>query len=143
MAKRCVRQRCTECRGWYVPDARCGERQRVCGEDCRRKRRRRAARVRRGRELERHREAERERQGACRARRGAASGGARAGPSKGVTAEAARDASRAGLVVDALEMPQEILLAVDRAVSLSRASLMRDLPRILRSRAEILGHQST
>lgn len=49
MAKR---RRCTECRRWFSPAATTDERQKTCGPECRRSRRRKQARARRAADLE-------------------------------------------------------------------------------------------
>lgn len=79
MSRRKVKRKlCTECRCWFEPSATAETRQKVCGEGCRRGRRRKQARRRRSKELTRYREEERERQRASRARRRCGGGGRQA-----------------------------------------------------------------
>ena len=109
-------RRCTECRKSFVAAPSAKTSQRVCSLACRKARDRSQARARRRRELEAARAEERLRQRACRERRASCEGG-HAGPSS-----PKRSISR-----------MEMGLVVDRLLALSRASLMRDLPRILRA----------
>jgi len=64
--RRRERRRCTECREWFYPAASAVGTQRVCCEDCRKKRNRALARDRRRRNLIQYRVDERERQRQCR-----------------------------------------------------------------------------
>ena len=68
------RPRCSECEGWFDPHPRTGERQKTCGEDCRRKRRGRQAAKRRAEEPGLFRAAERARQAKCRRQKRAVTG---------------------------------------------------------------------
>src|SRR5437899_3071390 len=92
------RKRCTECRRWFAPAATAATSQRVCGTECRKKRRLRLARARRAERVQEYRVDERERQRERRQRRreaenkgpgGAAGGGGHAPPSAGNVAELA------------------------------------------------------
>ena len=56
-----VRKRCAECRAYYTPLARLAKAQRVCGEECRRSRRRKLAGERRARSPAAYRRQEKER----------------------------------------------------------------------------------
>ena len=108
-------KRCTECRRWFAPMPSARGHQRVCGEErCREARRRKLARQRRAEALREHRADERERQQRCRARR--AERGCHAPPSGAKPAELAA----------------KLLESWDRAAALSRASLQRRIPTILR-----------
>jgi hypothetical protein len=64
-----ARRRCTECRQWYEASLSARETQKVCGKECRNKRRRKLARRRRQERLQEARVEERERQHAWRAAR--------------------------------------------------------------------------
>jgi len=106
-----------ECRSWFVPDARAGETQCVCGADCRRERRGRQARTRRRADLEGHRADERKRQARWRRER-------REAP---LHAECHAPAS----VGKTPEVLRKILERWDKAAALSRASLLRETRAIL------------
>jgi len=120
------RKKCTECRRWYAPSARVGERQRTCGEACRLRRRRRLARRRRSQDEQSARVAERERQRwwrAGRRARGPDESGAK-GPAPTACHAPTSDAISA-------ELQQKMRESVDRAFDLSRAAILRCLPKIL------------
>jgi hypothetical protein len=106
------RRRCTECRKTFTPARSARKAQRVCGRACRSERDLRLARARRRRELDDFREDECVRQQESRQRRAAAK--CHAPPS-------ARKFWK---------VPQKVAEFVDRALELSRASLLRDLRRI-------------
>jgi hypothetical protein len=115
------RHRCATCRQWFHPDARAGERQRVCSAECRRERSRAQGRRRRWKDLEGYRAAERVRQREHRA--AVASGGER--PRAG-------SVSRARMEAQGPETMEKILVAWDTASRLSRAGLQHALREILR-----------
>jgi len=106
--------RCTECRKVIVAAASARATQRVCSKECRRVRDRKLARSRRRRDLEATRAEERERQRASRERRREASG-CHAPP----------------LRCKCLLSEEEISHLVDRALAVSRATLVRDFQAIL------------
>jgi hypothetical protein len=119
------RHRCSECRSWFKP-APPAAAQKVCGAQCRRKRRRRLARRRRALAVQDYRVDERQRQRLHRQRRRAAGGsplGTRgpchAPPSPG----------------NIVELAAKVLESWDRAAALSRATLRRKIPKILRGLA--------
>jgi len=122
------RQRCTECRKWFVPHVACGERQRTCSRACRRGRRREQARRRRAARLDEARAEERARQRRCRARRRE-----RAGAD-------AEPVSRAGLGVKVAGIVERILEDWDEQSARSRASLRRQTTRILGEMTRHVGH---
>ena len=126
------RKRCSECRCWFVPVRTAAKSQRVCGEECRRGRRRGQARSRRAERVQDYRVDERERQRACRARRkgalqkgagAAAGGGGHAPPSS----------------ANGLEFVEKVLESWDEAAALSRAALARGIAAILRRSGPIEG----
>jgi hypothetical protein len=108
-----TRRRCSECRRTFTPSAKAQTTQRVCGATCRAARDRKLARARRRCEVVEHRAEERQRQQASRALR------------KAATCHAPASAAKSA------ELPEEIVRLVDHALSLSRATLMRDLRRKL------------
>ena len=110
------RQRCTECREWFVPEGRTGTKQRVCGEDCRRKRRRKLSRRRRRADVDAFRADERLRQRKHRAEHG---------KSHDATVCHAPAAGDNG--AEALAKVRQI---VDKAIRRSRAGLDLELGRI-------------
>jgi hypothetical protein len=112
--------RCTECRKTFTPAARARQHQRVCGEDCRKRRRAKLSRRRRGFDLEGCREDERERQ---RKHREASGLGGCHEPASG------------GKSLELLGKMQQI---VDKVVRVSRASFEREIRRILRESEKIL-----
>jgi hypothetical protein len=116
-----ARKRCTECRRWFRPATSAVETQRACSAGCRKHRRRRLARSRRRRDVQDYRVEERERQRECRQRRREA-----AGPSAAAACHAPPSARKA---VDVLE---KLLESWDTAMALSRATLSRKLPAVLR-----------
>src|SRR5271170_1427230 len=114
-----TRKRCSECGRRYTPSPRAQSTQRVCGAACRAARDRKLARVRRRREIYDYRADERVRQRASRAAR------AKAAPAEiGAPCHAPASASKS------LELPEEIVQFLDRAVAASRATLLLDLSRI-------------
>jgi hypothetical protein len=122
MAKRTKRKRCTECRCWYHPAASAVETQRVCGKAvCKRVRKRKQGRARRRAGLQDHRADERERQRVHRERQRAK--GCHAPPSIGEAA-----LLKAGM----LEIWDEMMGDLE---ALSRATLLRRIPRLARNLA--------
>jgi hypothetical protein len=115
--------RCTECRKWFTPAVTATLHQRVCGQECRRRRRAKLARARRGAGLEECRDDERERQ---RKHREAAAPGRRHEPASD------------GKSPELLGKMQRI---VDKVVGLSRASFEREIRRIVRESARVLGSE--
>jgi len=115
-------RRCAECRKTFTPAPSARTRQRVCGHECRAARDLQRARARRRGGLEEARANERERQRAHRKRRAAA--GCHAPPS----------------VRKCALSRQEIGRFVDRALAVSRATLVRDLRGILLRIAPALGN---
>lgn len=109
-----ARHRCTECRKWFEPAVTARGHQRVCGEVCRRSRRRRLASLRRLSTLAEHREDERVRQ---RKHRGA--------PKAEPCHEPASDSK-------SWELLMKLQQIVDKVASLSRATFRREAMRILR-----------
>lgn len=109
------RRRCTECRCWFAPAASAVRTQRVCGAKCRASRRRKLARSRRSRHVQDSRVDERKRQRERRQRR------------RAVGCHALASAPKPA------EIKAELLDSWDRAAALSRASLQRRLPGILRA----------
>jgi hypothetical protein len=101
----------------FTPSATAVGRQRVCGEDCRRARRRELARRRRAADLDGYRadEVERQRAHRAKARDARITGGCHAPASRPNLAKVQPDVAR----------------FVDRALALSRTSLLRDLRQIV------------
>ena len=116
-----ARHRCTECRKRFTPAVTACGHQRVCGADCRRRRRHKLARSRRGRALEEQREDERARQ--QKHREAAKSGGCHEPPSDGKS----------------WELLLKLQQIVDKAAYVSRASFRRDALRILRQSTRLSG----
>src|SRR5436190_1272203 len=114
-------RRCSECRKTFRPAPSARKTQRVCEAGCRSKRDRRLAQARRRRELAEARAEERARQQACRERRSKAG------------CHAAASAPKRSLT------QQEVEQFVDRALELSRATLVREVRGILRRLAPIGG----
>ena len=108
------RRRCSECRKWFTPAVSALDHQVVCGEGCRGQRRNRQARRRRRNDLDEQRADERARQ--QRRRDGAKAAGCHELPSDG----------------NSVDLSRKVQQIVDKAASLSRATLRRDLGRILR-----------
>ena len=113
------RKRCTECRCWYHPASSAVETQRVCGEAaCKRARKRKQARARRSARIQDHRADERERQRGCRA------------------GQRARECHAPASVGKAALLKAGMLETWDEMVgclsALSRASLQRRIPRLVR-----------
>src|SRR5215204_3795760 len=115
------RHRCSECRSWFEPAQSAATAQKVCGVECRRKRRRRLARRRRALAVQDYRVDERQRQRAHRQRWRAG-----AGPPVDGACHAPPSAC------NVLELAAKVLESWDRAAALSRASLRRKIPTILR-----------
>jgi hypothetical protein len=113
--------RCTECRTWFSPAVTATKHQRVCGEECRRRRRNKLARQRRRDDLEEQRADERDRQ--KKRREAAKPDGCHEPPSDGKCA-------------DLLLKLQQI---VDEAARLSRATFRREAIRILRKSTAFTG----
>ena len=162
----CRRSRCRVCRKHFHADQR-APKQKVCSASCRLVWRHKHAKQRRALDLEGHREADRARQQAWRDARRAATGGPstsnqretpatssqhetpstssqsqRVTPSTSsqrVTPATSGALSRAGFAAQSQGKKEEILLAWDKASRLSRASLERDLAKILGENASILG----
>lgn len=114
-----VTRRCSECRASFHPSPQAQATQRVCSPKCRVTRDRKLARKRRRRDLDDFRTEERERQRSCRRRRAEAreapeGGGCHAPPA----------------APNSLELPDNFIQFVDRAVERSRASLLRDLRQV-------------
>ena len=131
------RQRCSECRGWYhaAPSARAT--QKVCGPECRARRRRRLARDRRSRRVQDARVDERERQRQCRARRkdaGKVTEGARTD-----TGPPARDGHAPASGDSSGEIMGKVLDLWDRETARSRATLSREIGLILRGSRSLHG----
>jgi hypothetical protein len=129
MKERC---RCTECRKWFAPDRRVGDRQRTCSRACRLKRRRKQAARRRGGDIESHREDERARQQRWRAerRRLALAAVAAAGESVAARAECHAPSTDG----KSRESIGKLLEIVDEQLQLSRTEFER---RQVRIRGEI------
>jgi hypothetical protein len=94
--KSSLRKRCSECRDWYHPSGSAQQHQRVCGQQCRKVRRRRLARLLRRRAVQEHRVAERERQRLCRRRRREGSVVPVGGQGDGPTIAPCQDPTEAG-----------------------------------------------
>jgi len=106
-----------------LPARSAAETQKTCSRECRRRRRRRLARQRRAQCVQDYRVDERERQRRSRARRRAEA--AKSPPTGPPCHAPASDAKSA-------ELAEKVLESWDRAVTLSRASLERRMPAILR-----------
>ena len=126
------RKRCTVCRSWYAPAARAKASRRVCGAECRKRRRRRLSRARRAKQVQEYRVDERRRQQECRQRRREAG---KAGSSE------ARDGGchAPPCSRNAEELLDKVLDSLDRAHAVSRATLRRGFVTMLRTSAAILG----
>lgn len=125
-------KRCSECRGRFGAARSAQGTQKVCGRPCRQRRRRRLARQRRARRVQDQRVDERERQRRCRDRRRSASEPAPTEPGP----PACHAPASASKVAD---LAAKLLESWDRAVALSRASLERRMPAILRELAAVSG----
>ena len=121
-----ARRRCTECRKTFTPARSAASTQCVCGAACRAARDRKLARIRRGRDRDGARAEEWARQQESRRRRLAAAG-CHAPPSPRKCAL----------------LPEEVRQIVDRALAVSRATLVRDLRGILSRLAPIPGNAAT
>lgn len=151
-AERPTRRRCTECRLWFKPAPSAAKTQHVCGPSCRARRRRKLAQARRRRELACFRVDNRERQQVRRKlRRESAAAAtcteavASAAPPSEPTAP--RMAPGAGCHAPASaakgsELQREVLTMWDELQAMSRASLVRALPGIMR-RIERSGETGT
>jgi hypothetical protein len=140
MDRKCRRRsRCRVCRKHFHADPRAPT-QKVCSAPCRLVWRHKHAKQRRALDLEGHRQADRARQQAWREARRAATG-APATSSRRVTPPSSEALSRAGFAAQPLGKKEEILLAWDKASQLSRASLERDLAKILGENASIVGQR--
>jgi hypothetical protein len=111
----------------------------VCSAECRAARRRGQAKRRRAQDLEGHRQAERERQRARRQERRGAPPRPTVADRRVTPPPPSRAPSRAGFGAQLRETAAEILLFWDKAAELSRASLERDLTRILGESAPLVG----
>lgn len=109
-----VRRRCVVCRRWFRPAASAVHNQKTCSPACRQRRRRWTARKRRDADIQNYRVDERERQRACRAAK-------KPKPSR------TQDVSRAGLSSQVTELEEVVLEKWDKLISLSRASLRREI----------------
>lgn len=112
------RRRCSECRCTFTPSPRARTKQRVCGPACRKTRDHKLARKRRRNDIDGYRDDERGRQRASRAARAAARG-----------VDPPRDRHAPASDAKSSEVREKIARIVDRAVALSRATLVRDLSR--------------
>jgi hypothetical protein len=115
-----ARRRCVQCRKRFTAAVTAPAHQRVCGDDCRRRRRNQLARARRDADLAEHREDERARQ---QKRRDSLAEGRCHEP-------ASDDKSR--------ELQRKVGQIVDSALDASRASFRRELGQILRRIGPIL-----
>jgi len=120
-------KRCSECRACFRAVSSAQETQKVCSPRCRCRRRRRLARKRRAQRVQDYRVDERERQRRSRARRR----GSGTGPPD---CHAPPSASKSA------DLVEELLESWDRAVAMSRASLERRMPAILRDLATNSGN---
>lgn len=116
-----ARRRCTECRKRFTPEVTAQGHQRVCGKDCRCRRRRKLARARRLVALEEQREDDRTRQQKHREATGV-----------GLCHEPPSDGNSWELLLKLQEI-------VDKGARLSRAAFLRDARRILRENSMSLG----
>ncbi len=129
------RSRCTECRRWFEPVRSAGGSQKVCGEACRARRKRKLARRRRHEDLEAARADERERKARSRAARRERE----AAHSRTLT-DTSESASWTGfdgchapaLAPISLDMQEEVARIVDEIWQVSRARLQREVARIVR-----------
>jgi len=137
-----VQRRCSECRASFIPIACVRDRQRVCGTDvCRLRRRAKASRRRRSAAVQDHRVDERARQQTSRARRRAAAAtgaqpvteaaGSRAGHEPSSDAITSKQLGKLDQIVDKI---------LDRITRLSRAELRREIAVILRAGAPFSGY---
>jgi hypothetical protein len=115
------RCRCTECRKRFTPEVTAQGHQRVCGADCRRRRRCKLARARRLGALEEQREDECARQRKHREAMGA---------------DVCHEPPSGGKPWELLLKLEEL---VDKGARLSRATFLRDARRILRENSMFLG----
>ena len=116
-------QRCSECRKAFVPAPSARTKQLVCGKTCRRARRRKLARRRRTLHLEDSRADDRKRQRGHRVRHAAAESHELPSPLKPPISQ--------GQIVD----------FVDRALALSRASLVREIGAMIEQMEPIPGNE--
>ena len=119
-----TRKRCTECRKTYTPTPQATKTQRVCGEECRKKRDRKLAKARRRREIVDYRSDERERQ---QRRRGQLR---QASPTSAEERSAPACHAPASAHNPSISF-KKVKESVDRVLALSRATLMHDLREIL------------
>ena len=129
------RKRCTECRRWFQPPVTAAKSQRVCGAECRRKRRRRLARGRRWKRLQDHRVDERKRQQECRQRR-------REQEEKGAAVPVTGPRHAPPSAPNSADLMVKVLESWDRAQALSRATLRREITTILRGKGPISGTEA-
>lgn len=137
MAGKVAKQRCVECRCWYVRWVTAVDHQRTCGRGCRVRRRRKLARRRRLGELDAYQDDERVRSRKYRARRAEArvlEQGAqpRDGPADRTRHVPASDGNDS-------ELRRKIRQVVNDAVDASRAGLERELARTVRRLFSIVG----
>ncbi|HEY8041702.1 MAG TPA: hypothetical protein VIF15_17980 [Polyangiaceae bacterium] len=116
-----TRRRCSECRCPFTPSPRAQSTQRVCGAECRAIRNRKLARARRSLAIDDYRADECARQEASRGRR--------AQGAKAQEAEAGEVCHALPSASKSLKLPKEFVGFVDRAVEVSRATLLRVLRR--------------
>ena len=122
-SKRNRLSRCACCRRWFHPSRSALKTQKTCSAVCRRLRRKKLAKQRRERDLHEYRVAERQRQRDCRRRR------QEQGEDEKQLVE--RAMSRAGLAQEHQDIMEDIFEIVDKASTMSRASLRQELLKIL------------
>lgn len=116
------RQRCCECRRWYLPEASAAKTQKTCSRECRLRRRARLQRERRSEDLANAREDERDRQRRHRERERDTRAAHARGPDPPL--------SLTGLSFQVLESIEQTIEDLGQAQRLSLTGLRRRLRRI-------------
>ena len=134
MQQRCSK-RCTECRARFVPARSAEKTQKVCSLKCRQRRRRRLARKRRAQRIQDYRVDERVRQQRHRERRRSTEAAS--------TATGPPPCHAPASACNSADFAAKVLESWDRAVAMSRASLERRMPGILRDLVAFSGRAKT
>jgi hypothetical protein len=128
-----ARRRCCECRCWYTPAPSTAKTQKTCGKKCRLRRRGKQEKARREADLPTVRRLERARTRCHRERQATLEGTGLGGTGPPM--------SRAGLSAEVAGAIEEIIENLGQAERMSRASLRRQLRRLLAGTIEFAGAQ--